>query len=260
MQFTMLGLMFLPVLILLILGIMVKYFKAYWLISGYNTMSAEKKKNVDVVALSKFTGNFCFVIAVLIGVAEALLTGGYDVAAGVVFALLFPVSIYMLIKAQQYDGNTRNSDGTMNRKAKIKLGLSIAFLVITAIVVSILLYQSYQPTEVLITEEYLEIKGLYGEKIAMTDITEIALIQELPPITSRTNGAAIGERKKGHFRLKDLGAAKLFLDRGKPPFIFIERDAQEAKEAKAKPIIINTVSEEKTRELYDALFAVWKKV
>ena len=248
--------MSLPVLLLLIIGVMVKYHHAYWLISGYNTMSKEKKQNVDIEGLANFTGNFCFALAVIISVAMALLTGGYDVAAGVVFALLFPVSIYMLIKAQQYDGNTRNPDGTINHKAKIKLGLVIGFLLITAIGVGILLYQSYQPTEVLITEEFLEIKGLYGEKIAMKDITEIALIQELPQITVRTNGSSLGVRKKGHFRLKDLGAAKLFLDSGEPPFIFIERDGQETK---AKPLIINTISEEETKELYDALFTVWKK-
>lgn len=34
-----------PVLILVVIGFLIKYKKAYWLISGYNTMPAEKKKN-----------------------------------------------------------------------------------------------------------------------------------------------------------------------------------------------------------------------
>jgi hypothetical protein len=250
------GIVLLPALILVILGILVKYFKVYWLISGYNTMSSEKKKNVDVVGLSRFTGNLCFAIAGIIGLAEILMIKEKMAAAGIIFALLFPISIYAMIKSQQYDGNTRNPNGTMKRKAKIKTGLFIAFLLITAIGVGILLYQSYQPIGVVITEEYLEIKGLYGEKIALTDITKVATIAELPEIIERTNGAALGERLKGNFRLKELGATKLFLDRGKPPFIYIERGT---KQAKAKPLIINAVSEKETRELYDALFAAWKK-
>lgn len=248
------GIVLLPALLLVILGILVKYFKVYWLISGYNTMSPEKKKNVDVVGLSRFTGNLCFVIAAIIGLAEILMIKEKIAAGGIVFALLFPLSIYMVIKSQQYDGNTRNPDGTINRKVKIKAGLIIAFLLIIALGVGVLLYQSYQPIEVVITEEYLDIKGLYGEKIALSDISEVAIIAELPEIIARTNGSALGERMKGNFRLKDLGAAKLLLDRGKPPFIYIEREMKQA-----KPVIMNAVSEEETRELYEALFAAWQK-
>ena len=251
MQYGTLLAMLLPVAILAIIGVAVKHYHAYWLISGYNTMSKEKKKNVDIAGLANFTGNFCFALAVLIGVAAALLTGGYDVAAGVLFALLLPLSIYVIIKTQQYDNNSRNADGTMDRKSMLKVGFTIAFLVIVGIVVSVLLYQSYQPTELLITEEYMELKGMYGEKIAFTDIKEVALIQEIPEITARTNGSSIGERKKGHYRLKDLGAAKLFLDSDEPPYIYIERNEK-------KPIIINFTSEKETEKVYHDLHNAWQ--
>ncbi|MFU0827925.1 MAG: hypothetical protein ACFWTJ_10435 [Lachnoclostridium sp.] len=51
------------ILIFIVFGILIKYKKCYWLISGYNTSSKEKKKNIDIAGLSKFTGNFCFIIA-----------------------------------------------------------------------------------------------------------------------------------------------------------------------------------------------------
>lgn len=244
--------MLLPVAILVIIGFMVKYRRAYWLISGYNTMSKEKKQNVDIEGLANFTGNFCFALAVLIGVASALLVGGYDIAAGVLFAFLLPLSIFVIIKTQQYDHNSRNADGTMQRKSLLKLGLTIAFLVIVGIGVGVLLYFSYQPTELLITEEYVQIKGMYGEKIPYTELKEVALIQEIPEITARTNGSSIGERRKGHFRLKDLGAAKLFLVSSQPPYIYLERNDK-------KPIIINFADKEETEKIYDDLDKAWQQ-
>ena len=252
MQYGALLAMLLPVVILVIIGFMVKYRRAYWLISGYNTMSKEKKENVDIEGLANFTGNFCFALAVLIGVASALLAGGYDIAAGVLFAFLLPLSIFVIIKTQQYDHNTRNADGTMERKSLLKLGLTIAFLVIVGIGVGVLLYFSYQPTELLITEEYVQIKGMYGEKIPYTELKEVALIQEIPEITARTNGSSIGERRKGHFRLKDLGAAKLFLVSSQPPYIYLERNDK-------KPIIINFADKEETERVHGELDEAWQQ-
>lgn len=252
MQYGALLTMLLPVAILVIIGFMVKYRRAYWLISGYNTMSKEKKQNVDIEGLANFTGNFCFALAVLIGVASALLVGGYDIAAGVLFAFLLPLSIFVIIKTQQYDHNSRNADGTMQRRSLLKLGLTIAFLVIVGIGAGVLLYFSYQPTELLITEEYVQIKGMYGEKIPYTELKEVALIQEIPEITARTNGSSIGERRKGHFRLKDLGAAKLFLVSSQPPYIYLERNDK-------KPIIINFADKEETERVHGELDEAWQQ-
>ena len=41
-------------ILLFVFGIAIKYYKAYWLISGYNTMSVERKKNVDIKNLGNF--------------------------------------------------------------------------------------------------------------------------------------------------------------------------------------------------------------
>lgn len=48
-------------LILLIVGWLIKYKKATWLISGYNTASKAKKNEYDVEKLTKAMGNFMFV-------------------------------------------------------------------------------------------------------------------------------------------------------------------------------------------------------
>ena len=54
---------FLPMSLLLLTGWLIKYKKATWLISGYNTASYEKKQQYDIEKLCKHMGNFLFVLA-----------------------------------------------------------------------------------------------------------------------------------------------------------------------------------------------------
>jgi Sec-independent protein secretion pathway component TatC len=55
---------FLPAaLILFVIGLFVKYKKVTWLISEYNTASKDKKSEYDVEKLTKYFGNFLFVLA-----------------------------------------------------------------------------------------------------------------------------------------------------------------------------------------------------
>lgn len=49
-------------LIILIIGLLVKYKKVTWLISGYNTSSKEKQAEYDIEKLTKYFGNFLFVL------------------------------------------------------------------------------------------------------------------------------------------------------------------------------------------------------
>lgn len=252
MDYMIFGITLCTVLILIIPGVLVKHFKTYWLISGYNTMSKEKKKNVDIEGLSKLVGNFCFGLAALILIAGVLMMAGKSLAAGIASALIVPASIYMLITAQKYDGNTRNPDGTMNTKTKVIIGSISAFLVITLIGVGVLIYQSNKPSEFVVADGYLEIKGMYGEKINVKDIEEVVLKDSLPEITYKSNGSALGNKMKGNFKLKDIGDAKLFLDTSKPPFIYVVRNG--------KTIILNCDSAEETTELFDLLIKEYEDI
>jgi len=53
-------------LIFIIIGILVKYAKMYFLIAGYNTMSAEKKATYDIERLANLLKNVLFGMALLI--------------------------------------------------------------------------------------------------------------------------------------------------------------------------------------------------
>ena len=50
--------------LLILLGICVRFLKWSWLIAGYNTLSKEKKAEYDEIGLCKFVGNLLFVLAV----------------------------------------------------------------------------------------------------------------------------------------------------------------------------------------------------
>jgi len=58
--------MILVAFIFITIGILVKYAKMYFLISGYNTMSAEKKATYDIESLANLFKNVFFTMALLI--------------------------------------------------------------------------------------------------------------------------------------------------------------------------------------------------
>ena len=251
MKFVFPGIMFFTVSLLVLLGVMVKYYKAYWLISGYNTMSLEKKKNVDVVGLSRFIGNMCFVMAAIMLIATVFFMVGKEAIAGIVFVFIVPVSIYMVIKSQVFDGNTRNPDGTMKKDSKMIVGGISAFLILTLVGVGVLLYYDSQPTQYHIADGYLEIRGIYGERINISDDCEISLKHDMPKITFKSNGSSIGSMKKGNFSLEGIGSAKLFLDTSKPPFIYIQ--------SQGRLFILNGDDRKETEELFQALLTMQEK-
>lgn len=91
--------------LLVLLGILVRFFPN--LIVGYNTMSAEQKKNVDVKGLSRF---MCSSLAAIgIGwIALGMLAGnlgGEKWTLAVNFLWLPAGCIFILVKAQKYDRN-----------------------------------------------------------------------------------------------------------------------------------------------------------
>lgn len=241
----------LPVTVLVVIGFALKYKKAYWLISGYNTMSKEKRKNVDIKGLGEFSANICFAIAAIITVSAILMAFKFMLAAGIVFALLLPVIVYSLIKAQKYDGNTRNADGKMKTGTKVLIGSIIAFLALLTVGSGVLLYHSAKPAEYTLENGVFKISGMYGQKISMNEISALDLKDTIPDIWGRTNGSTIGDMRKGHYKLKDMGSAKLFINVSKPPFIYIK--------GTSKPIILNYGDSTRTKELYGRLMEEWQR-
>lgn len=239
-----------PVFLLVLIGWAIKYKKAYWLISGYNTMSVDKKKNVNVEGLGRFMGNACFVMAGIILVALFFGLMGSGLGFGIIFALLIPTTIFIIIRAQKYDGNTRDINGKMTTSAKVMTGSIVGFLLIISIGISILLFKSSQQAEYNIRDGQLDISGMYGQEIKIDNIKSLKMLDSIPEIIFKTNGSALGNKYKGYFNLKGISNATLYIDTSKPPFIYIEKDS-------GAIVILNCKDAEETRKLFEQLNGEW---
>lgn len=230
---------------LIFMGLSVHVFKWYFLISGYNTMSKEKKANVDTAGLGRLMGIFGYFnggIMIIMAILQAL---GLKPSMVPVIVIFIASTILLLIKAQKYDGNIYDKDGKIRKGAWKTFILSGVVGVVVLVLVGILLFFSSQPTEVNVLEEGVEIKGMYGDVYTWESISNVELIEELPTIELRTNGSALGSKLKGHFRTTEMGSVKLFVDADKSPFIFLETD---------KGIVIfNLENEKDTEEMFDTI-------
>jgi hypothetical protein len=227
------------------IGLAVHVCKWYFLIAGYNTMPREKKAKVDTQALGRLMGVYSYV------------NGGVFIGMGILYALglkpgttpvmvFFGVTtVYMLIKAQKYDGNIFDENGKLRKGAGKQLALPIGIVAVTLIFVVVLMFFSSQATKVTFLEEGLQIHGMYGEVYEWDSIEDVILMEELPDIVMRTNGSALGSNLKGHFRTKEFGSVKLFVNTQKPPFIYLH-------EAE-RITIFNTGTPDQTEETYEEI-------
>lgn len=90
---------FIGPVILAVLGAVVRFGKASFLIAGYNTATKEEKEKYDEEALCKFVGNFLFVLAgmlLLIGIGGVYRITFIVSYGGIIFAAVaIAVVIYM---------------------------------------------------------------------------------------------------------------------------------------------------------------------
>lgn len=223
-------------IIFFIIGIGIRYFKWHFLIAGYNTMSEEKKKNVDINGLSRLMGNFCFLLAILFlvgGIGDSI---DNRLLSSLPLFLIFPLAIIMIVLAQRYDKNKES-----NAQAKVSAGIMIF---IGILVFGIIVYSARGP-EIEVTNDRITIKGMYGTTIDKDDIVEVSIVDSIPKVLRKTNGIDLVYILKGRFILEDIGKSVLFINENSPPYIVIKTENS--------TYIINYRDSNKTLELYDKL-------
>lgn len=206
------------------IGLAVHVFKWYFLISGYNTMSKDKKANVDTKGLGRLMGIYSYAnggVLIVMGLLQAFRLKPIQFPAIVFFIIS---TVYLLIKAQKYDGNIYDENGKLRKGAGKQLALPAVIVAVILIFVAVLLFFSSQSTKVTFLEEGIQIHGMYGDVYTWETIEAVELMKELPTIEMRTNGSALGSNLKGYFRTRELGSVKLFVNTDKPPFIYLETD------------------------------------
>ncbi len=225
----------------IVLGLAVHVFKWYFLISGYNTMSKEEKEKVDTKGLGRLMGIYCYTNGGILLLTGFLTAIGLKPTLTPALIYLGISTVYLLVKAQKFDGNNYDENGRMRK------GIWKHFIVpfVILIIVGVLLFSMAQPTEVSVNDKGIKIHGLYGETYTWDSIEDVKLIEKLPTIERRINGAQIGAYLKGYFRTREYGTIKLFANTKKPPFVYLKTDDRIA--------IFNLGTENETQEIFKEL-------
>ncbi|MEQ8809698.1 MAG: DUF3784 domain-containing protein [Imperialibacter sp.] len=180
-------------------------------IAGYNTMSEEKRKNVDIEGLSSMMRNYLIAMGLLVIAGAFILDWmGWQSMSGVwlIVAVMVPIP-FMLIQAQKYDHNKRSPG---------KYAMVITFVVILFLGTGGFLYYSSQPAQITVDGRTITISGFFGTK---AEIESARQVNEIGKIGLKTNGFHMGDVYKGHFMVEQLGECLLFLQSAKGPFIEI---------------------------------------
>lgn len=217
------------------LGFLVKL--APDLIAGYNTMSKEKKKNVDIKGLSGFMRNGFIIIGLLLIIGCYFFKWlGFTLIADSMMLIVIPVGVMVLvIGSQKFDhNNTKNTKWTY-----IILGLVFLF------VIGLLTYGS-TPSKAMYGHETIRFSGMHGFEISMGEIEKIELSDKLPTIQLRSNGFSFGTVKKGFFKLDEFGKCRLLLHSEAAPYLILTKN-------KGDKIIINFKDKLETERVYERM-------
>jgi hypothetical protein len=232
-------------LLFITLGALIKYAKWYWLIAGYNTATPEEKKNIDIEALSKVVSNALLAGGVAMFMLVVIISQGFAIL-GPIALFTGPVilALYLVWKTQKY--NTTNPVAA--RKTAIWATIFVGVLVLT---IGVSIFYSSRPAVVAVSQQQIRISGTYGITEPMKNIQEVKLLDEIPDVKWKSNGFGFANVRKGKFHLQDWGEGKLFLHAANGPFIYIKTvDSY---------MLINYKDPEQTNEVYQQLYANWKK-
>lgn len=224
-----------------LIGIGIKYFKWYFLIAGYNTMSKKQKEKVDIEGLAYLMGNFMIFLALLILGAGVLQKMGYKGVSSGLMLLIAPLTVILVILAQKYDHNNEKK-----KSNKTEVSLVIAFILgINAIVVGMLIVGVLEP-KIEVTESHIVVaSGMYKRDIRIDGIEEVTLEESMPQVLRKVNGFNMGYTLRGSFDLKGEGNSSIFVYENRSPFIYIRTTNQ--------LYIINFKDDYKTKALYEAI-------
>lgn len=219
-----------------------------------STVKPEKIK--DIPAYNRANGlmwavyTACFVIAGFLSLFSIRI-GGILLSIICVPGIFILFIVYKMI-LKKYR-NTSVTNKTYDEKQKTPKGVIVAITAITAIIligVGVLLYYGEKDPVVIVHEDHIEIKDMYGLNINYSEISDLTLIEKSMKdigIGTRTNGFdGFGDSLKGYFKSDNLGNTLLFVQAESSPTIRIERIDQ-------KDVYISFKNSETTKQIYQEL-------
>ncbi|MDV2581377.1 DUF3784 domain-containing protein [Alkalibacillus haloalkaliphilus] len=215
--------------------LMYKY-KDYTLISGFSNRSKEEQeqliKNGYPQAVKRLLLNTFLIL--LLTFVVSLFRVPFSMEVGFSFLLLYV--LIGMVWIQRYE---------LQAKRKRGYWITGSVAAVTFVAVIGLTVWAFMPNELTIENDELKISGLYGVEWPTTDIEEVELLDEMPPILVRTNGFALQNLSKGHFRVEDYGSARLFLREDHRPVLYVATEDDQ--------LFINHPDESQVQQWYEAL-------
>ncbi|WP_157359389.1 DUF3784 domain-containing protein [Wenyingzhuangia fucanilytica] len=197
-------------LLFIAIGFLVTENNAKYLLSGYNTMNENERKKVNLKTYIPYFKKFHITLGISFFVLGYLINLFNKNVAGM-FLAIYPVLayVYFVITSSKYSGG-------LNTKAN-KVGLII--LIGTFIFVTGLVAYGYKENKILFDAHQIEFTGSYGGILPTQQIKNIEVKKDLPKITLKTNGFALGEIRKGYFKTKSGETVKLILNSSQKPYL-----------------------------------------
>lgn len=199
-------------LLFVAIGFIVTENNAKYLLSGYNMMSEEEQKKVDIKTYIRYCRKFHLFLGVSFFPIRTLLTYFIDENATSIFIVAYPILayIYFIATSAKYFSTKKN-----------KIGAYLLAVVLIFIVVMFI--RDYKETKLILNSNSIEFKGNYGEIVPFEAIKSIQLVHEKPKIVLRTNGFSLGTIKKGYFKTDKGEIVKLILNGDNKPYILLTK-------------------------------------
>lgn len=122
---------------------------------------------------------------------------------------------------------------------------------IACVIAMIILYIFIDATnekEILIDGDTLKIPGMFGTEIKLNEVQDVQLLEKIPKILFKINGASIGKISLGVFKVEGVEKAHLMLmDNKTPPFAFIR--------TKTHHYYLNSEDKEKTNQTFSRIIS-----
>lgn len=235
-------------LLFFISTIAIKYGKEYSLITQYNTASKEERAKMDIKKLARFIVNLLYILTAISFAASVLIFFGKYAAGAVVGLLIVPVLLGSLIVGYK--------TGVFRKKARPKKSDVLPVVIMAAIFIILLTIFGLivtgpdKPDSITLKGGTLSISGGYNDTIDVGEIKGLTLKNSLPDM-QRRSGNELSATIKGIFSLGTSQEARVYICRGKPPYIFAKLDNSDSPDL----LIFNFQQSSQTKAFYARLKA-----
>ncbi|KAA9021852.1 DUF3784 domain-containing protein [Niallia endozanthoxylica] len=215
-----------------LLGWAVRYKKQYGILSGFNGRSEEEQKQLIENGFPQKTGSLLIWTALGMLILLPLVFTSFPYAIEVQYGFMIIFILSGFIYLTKYE---------LPHKRKRSYWISSVIGVAVVGLICVIMFLGYQKSDLVIKEATFAITGMYGDEWNISEIEEVELMVEMPEVTIKSNGFAMGTIAKGKFQVKNYGSSLLFI-RKQPPYLYIK--------VKNQSIFINGASPEETQNWY----------